>query len=151
MIKTILLAHHTETEHSAFAARSDDAKIGATHRGPSSRRSSPHCLIEDLRRPIAVGRRRRRKALPVKVQRSRGSSFTQLSVRMAGGTGNAAPQAFSLGDGRTAVFQLVFHPLQEFEHPFQAARLITRLWPEPPTNSIWLPARFSTRTPTARQ
>jgi hypothetical protein len=32
-----------------------------------------------------------------------------------------------------AVFQLVFHPLQDFEHPFDATRLITRIWPESPT------------------
>ena len=25
------------------------------------------------------------------------------------------------------------HPLQDFEHPFKATHLITRLWPEPPT------------------
>lgn len=26
-----------------------------------------------------------------------------------------------------------FHPLQDFEHPLEATHLITRLWPEPPT------------------
>jgi hypothetical protein len=51
----------------------------------------------------------------------------------AGGTGNTALQGFSLAGGRMAVFQLVFHPLQDFDHPFEAAGLVTRLWPEPAT------------------
>jgi len=50
----------------------------------------------------------------------------------SGGRGRSAVWGTPLADGRRLVLQLVFHPLCDFEHPFEAAGLATRLWPEPP-------------------
>jgi hypothetical protein len=50
----------------------------------------------------------------------------------SGGRGQSALWGTPLPDGRRLVLQLVFHPLCDFEHPFEAAGLATRLWPEPP-------------------
>jgi hypothetical protein len=50
----------------------------------------------------------------------------------SGGRGRSALWGTLLPDGRRLLLQLVFHPLCDFEHPFEAAGLATRLWPEPP-------------------
>jgi hypothetical protein len=51
----------------------------------------------------------------------------------SGGRGQSALWGTLLPDGRRVVLQLVFHPLCDFEHPFEAAGLATRLWPGPPS------------------
>ncbi|MCR3731902.1 hypothetical protein FHS35_008819 [Streptomyces umbrinus] len=40
---------------------------------------------------------------------------------------------YGMADGRQLALQLLRHPYVEVEHPFEAANLATRLWPEPPT------------------
>lgn len=52
----------------------------------------------------------------------------------AGGTGASRIMGFgtSVPNGPRLVFQLVFHPLTDIEHPLEAAGLVTRLWPSPP-------------------
>ncbi|WP_216917139.1 hypothetical protein [Nocardia noduli] len=50
-----------------------------------------------------------------------------------GGIGRSRYKAFDLlGTDLMAQFQLVHHPLHDFEHPFQPHGLVTRLWPAPP-------------------
>lgn len=135
MTKTVLLARHPETEHTAFAARTGDAKNRCDPWTPFPTAALTALLhgeiLDDLSLWVAVVDV---KASPVQVPAFK-RIFLNTTFRDdgAGGTGNAALQGFSLADGRMAVFQLVFHPLQDFEHPFEATRLITRLWPEPPT------------------
>ena len=50
----------------------------------------------------------------------------------SGGRGQSALWGTPLPNGKRLVLQLVFHPLCDFEHPFEAAGLATRLWPGPP-------------------
>ncbi|MBT3152432.1 hypothetical protein HTV45_16375 [Streptomyces sp. CHD11] len=40
---------------------------------------------------------------------------------------------YGMTGGRQLALQLLHHPYVEVEHPFEAANLATRLWPEPPT------------------
>lgn len=46
--------------------------------------------------------------------------------------GQSSVLGVSLADGRSASFQLVYHPRCDFEHPFEQAGLATLLWPGPP-------------------
>ena len=135
MIKTMLLARHPETEYTAFAARKGDAKNRC-----NPWKSFPATaltallggeILDDLSLWVTVVDA---KASLVQVPTfDRIFLNTTFRADSAGGTGNAALQGFNLDGGRMAVFQLVFHPLQDFEHPFEAAHLVTRLWPKPPT------------------
>lgn len=50
----------------------------------------------------------------------------------AGGTGAGTTVGVGLHSGGCLAFQLAFHPLIDIEHPFEAAGLVTRLWPNPP-------------------
>lgn len=135
MTKTMLLARHPETEYTAFAARRGDAKNRCdpwTAFPTAALTALLHGeILDDLSLWVAVVDV---KANPVQVP-----AFEKIFLNKtfrddgAGGTGNAALQGFSLADGRMAVFQLVSHPLQDFEHPFEGTCLVTRLWPDPPT------------------
>jgi hypothetical protein len=51
----------------------------------------------------------------------------------SGGRGQSALWGTPLPNGTRLVLQLVFHPLCDFEHPFEAAGLSTRLWPGSPS------------------
>ncbi|ANS31813.1 hypothetical protein R1CP_36035 (plasmid) [Rhodococcus opacus] len=61
----------------------------------------------------------------------------------AGGAGFSAHTSWNVGDtsyrvenpddDRLVWFQLVYHPLHDFVHPFEASGLVTRLWPNPPS------------------
>ncbi|MGN2638951.1 hypothetical protein ACTD5D_22870 [Nocardia takedensis] len=52
-----------------------------------------------------------------------------------GGIGRSRYKAFNLlGTNLMAQFQLVHHPLHDFEHPFQSHGLVTQLWPAPPSH-----------------
>lgn len=46
--------------------------------------------------------------------------------------GRSGVVGVTLGDGRSASFQLVYHSRCNFDHPFERAGLATRLWPSPP-------------------
>jgi hypothetical protein len=46
----------------------------------------------------------------------------------------AGLDGFSLPNGRLVLFQLVFHPRCDFDHPFEKAGLAVRLWPNPPAS-----------------
>lgn len=51
-----------------------------------------------------------------------------------GGEGHVRSTAFNLlGTDRMVQFQLVFHPLHDLSHPFSEAGMVTRLWPDPPS------------------
>jgi hypothetical protein len=47
---------------------------------------------------------------------------------------NYTDWAMRLPNEKFLAFQLVYHPQCNFIHPFEAAGLATRLWPEPPTS-----------------
>ncbi|WP_218025081.1 hypothetical protein, partial [Nocardia pseudovaccinii] len=50
-----------------------------------------------------------------------------------GGTGQSVTIGFNLLETTHMVFfQLVYHPLHDIVHPFEAHGLVTRLWPNPP-------------------
>lgn len=51
----------------------------------------------------------------------------------SGGRCQSALWGTPLPNGTRLVFQLVFHPLCSFEHPFEAVGLTTKLWPGPPS------------------
>jgi hypothetical protein len=51
----------------------------------------------------------------------------------SGGRSQGALWGTPLPNGTRLVLQLVFHPLCDFEHPFEAAGLATKLWPRPPS------------------
>ncbi len=58
-----------------------------------------------------------------------------VRVDGAGGEGAAALVGFglpTLGPQARVAFQLVYHPLMVLAHPFEAAGLATKLWPDPP-------------------
>ncbi|MGW4815520.1 hypothetical protein ACWEPB_28270 [Kitasatospora cineracea] len=50
----------------------------------------------------------------------------------AGGRCGAAALGLSLPNGLMMTFQVVFHPLVDIVHPFEASGQATRLWPNPP-------------------
>jgi len=50
----------------------------------------------------------------------------------AGGKGESTLFGIALPNGSQLLFQLVYHPLCDVEHPFEAAGLASRLWPDPP-------------------
>ncbi|MEV7660133.1 hypothetical protein AB0O39_39055 [Streptomyces anulatus] len=45
---------------------------------------------------------------------------------------SGATVGLSLPDGRTVVFQLLFHPLVDIVNPFESSGWVTKLWPGPP-------------------
>ena len=47
-----------------------------------------------------------------------------------GGDGQVTTVDFSLPNGRAIALQLVYHPLCDVEHPFEAAGLAVRVWPD---------------------
>ncbi|RFZ63007.1 hypothetical protein DE4576_04946 [Mycobacterium marinum] len=49
-----------------------------------------------------------------------------------GGSGRTRTTGFALTDDRIGWFQLAYHPLHDFVHPFERHALVTRLWPNPP-------------------
>jgi hypothetical protein len=55
----------------------------------------------------------------------------------AGGQGRSTLFGTALPNGSQLLLQLVYHPLCDVEHPFEAAGLATKLWPDrPPTLDI---------------
>ncbi|MFE1518259.1 hypothetical protein OH769_34340 [[Kitasatospora] papulosa] len=55
-------------------------------------------------------------------------------IRADGGVSDSssATVGLSLPDGRTVLFQLLFHPLIDVVNPFESSGWATRLWPDPP-------------------
>jgi hypothetical protein len=134
MAKTMLLARHPDAVYEALATQPE----------PNRKRCNPWEpfpagalaallngeLIDDLSLWVGVVHPRASSVhMPTSERIVLGSTYRADG---AGGVGNAAQLGIGLSGERVAVFHLVFHPLQDFEHPFEAAGLLTRLWPTPP-------------------
>jgi hypothetical protein len=133
-IKTLLLAHHPSASDSFYGghappdltwSRWRDAPALARALRATGEMPDSLSLWTTVYDADATG------ALPEQIRLMMPSSITV-------GTDAHHPVSsrfmVSMGDGRAAVLQLVHHPHCEFVHPFEAAALATRLWPDPPTS-----------------
>jgi hypothetical protein len=131
-IKTLLLASHPEADQTAFASPADDERddpwddyprgvLRSIRVGTVPVDTSLWFALTDPARPGLLD-----------------PPFEDVVLRRTsrpddlGGSGQARTTGFGLADGRIAWFQLAYHPLHDFEHPFERHGLVTRLWPNPP-------------------
>lgn len=133
-IKTLALLAHPDARHNALPSGAEGGPHGAW-------RPYPRELLDSIK----VG------AIPTDTSLwfavsdpnrpgQPDSAFEEVLLRHTsradglGGRGRARTTGFGLADGRLAVFQLAYHPLHDFEHPFERDGFVTRLWPNPPAH-----------------
>lgn len=137
LVKTLGLAAHPDANHTAFASRADTRKKNRNNPWGDYPRGLLNSLRvglipADLSLWLAVTNANER-GLP-------DPEFEEVLLRCTrradgeGGCGQTRTSGFGLPDGRIAWFQLVHHPLHDLTHPFEAEKLVTRLWPDPPTS-----------------
>lgn len=66
-------------------------------------------------------------------QRNDGAGGAGFSAHTSWNVGDISYHVENPGDDRHVLFQLVYHPLHDFVHPFEASGFVTRLWPNPPS------------------
>jgi hypothetical protein len=132
VFKTLALASHPDANHTAFASRAEEGRndpwedypravLDSIRVGAVPADTSLWFAVTDPTKP----------GLP-------DPPFEEVLLRRTsraddmGGSGQARTTGFGLADDRVAWFQLVYHPLHDFEHPFERDELVTRLWPDPP-------------------
>lgn len=135
VVKTLALAAHPAANHTAFASRTEKGKKGRN--GPWE--EYPRAVLDSIK----VGDIPADMSLWVAVTDPSTPGlpdppFEEVFLRRTsradgrGGSGETRTTGFGLADGRVALFQLVYHPLHDLEHPFEPDGLVTRLWPDPP-------------------
>lgn len=135
-VKTLALASHPAARHTALASTTRDGDLD-----PWS--NYPRALLESIRQGDVAADTSLWFALadpaaPAPPDPSLEEVLLRHTSRVdgLGGTGQARTTGFGLPDGRTAFFQLAYHPLHDFEHPFERRHLVTRLWPNPPERLV---------------
>ncbi|MFE3444178.1 hypothetical protein ACFXNW_14200 [Nocardia sp. NPDC059180] len=133
MVKTLLLAAHPASEHTAFASRRVNKK----------NTNSPWLdYSKKIADALEAGRLPDDATLWVAVTGPNGQpdpDYEPVYLRHTtraddeGGTGHVRTTGFNLlGGDRMVLFQLVHHPLHDLTHPFRGTGTVTQLWPNAP-------------------